>query len=279
MSLLLWRSRIVRAVAGELSGEKEAKMRSHLARCDGCRTYYDKVSITAEALGHNGTNAGQRERQRLLNRLSGIPAPYPVVPQRRWGMLFAPTLAVAGLAIWMTQGGRFGATPTEENPGAIQWRGTQDNQPTRETSFRVLIHARRKSIDSVTAPAVRLVAEFPGSGEGRVSLGEFVQFSYRGLREHSYFVLVGLRNGTVIPIIPGEGHVAIRIESTNHITGIGPSQDLQGSVPLGPLQLLGMISAKNLQEDQIRGTIAAWQRKGSIPAEIELISGLLIVEP
>jgi hypothetical protein len=286
MSLFFWRGRIVRAIAGELSAQQEAKLRSHLVRCDACRTYYDKVSITAEVIGPRGTTASQRERRRLL---SMIGASLPLDPteskrvtaltQRRWGMVLAPTLAIAGFAIWMNQGDRFNAEPADVSPGAFQWRGAQDNLAP-ETSFRVLIHARRKSIDGGTMPAVRLVAEFPGSGEARLSLEDFVQFSYRGLQERSFFVLVGLRSdGTVVPIIPGEGVGSIRIESTNRTTGIGPSLDLRDLVPSGTLQLLGIISAKKLPDSQIRGTIAAWQRKTSPPAAIEIVSGLLIVEP
>jgi len=279
VSLFFYRRRILKAIAGDLPMESEHELRKHLQTCNACRTFYDRVGLVAEALPGVDAKARRREREGLLFALSRRTVLHPAQPsrRRRWPILMAPALGVASLAIWLSRSHEFSVQGGRQEQETIQWRG--NDVPAQTTPIRLLVHAKRKVSPQGAPSSVRLIAELPGSGEAHVSLQEFVQFSYRDLQVSSYFTLVGLlANGDVHAMLPINGSPSVRLEPVTRTTAIGPSLDLDGRVPPGPLQVLAIVSTEAIGAEQVRETIAAWKKNSALPKSVALLSGLLIVE-
>jgi hypothetical protein len=180
MSLWLFRGAIARAVAGELSPGREARLRRHLSTCEACRQHYDAASLVA--------GGAARERARLLHAL-GLPTkagagsaqqpakegPRHAATARRWALALVPALAVVVLLARRSP-------PVDE----VTERGRAETPAAEEARASLVLrfYARRPGA------AVRLVGEMPGSGELRVGRDEQVQLAYVGLRAPRTLVLV-----------------------------------------------------------------------------------------
>jgi hypothetical protein len=148
----------------------------------------------------------------------------------------------------------------------------------------ILIYASRRTGPATHGP-VRLVSALPGSGEGRVSSADYVQFSVAGLRSPAYVTIVGVdADGGVHRYVPRSGGAAMSVQPAGEPTVVGPSIELgQGHHP-GRLRLVAALSAQPLDNDALAALTRA---DGSRPdaaaldgaASVQVITGLLIVEP
>jgi len=267
VSLWLYRRRILRAVAGELSAAEEQRLRTHLGGCDACRGFYDRTSLAALALG--SAAPARRERERLLSALPPV-AP-PVAVSNRW----APALAVAaaaGLVLWL-------GTSSLERPG-ITWRGGGDES---HAPVRLLLHASRKGDPGAPPGPLRFVADLPGAGEGRVSTRDYLQLSYVGLKAPAYATVVAIDEaGAEHQYVPRPDAEALKVEPTDKVKGLGPSVYLGRQRP-GKFRVFGVFSDAPLDARAVREAANRAAASGK-PASLEglkavQVNGVLIVEP
>jgi hypothetical protein len=158
MSLDAWREKIEAEAAGEST---DAQTREHLRTCDACRAHYDQLVFASRALA--GTReALPAEHDALLARLNAQLSPSParerVGVRVKWFALFA-TAAVAALALFI-------AMPRAPEREITLRGGPTDVAPTLSIS----VYAKAKS-----GGAVRLLAQFPQSGEARASESDWLQ--------------------------------------------------------------------------------------------------------
>jgi hypothetical protein len=143
-------------VAGLLEPDEDAALRAHLATCAACRGFYDELVLSTRALTGKAEATGAdlaREEAQLLRALGA--AREPTRPHRRWLLVPATALAVLVAVVALRR-----------EPDIIE-RGADD----AVAPFSVSLYARAKS---GTTP-VRLVGQFPESGEATVSPEEWLQ--------------------------------------------------------------------------------------------------------
>ena len=292
MSLLFHERTIRSAVAGELSPPAEETLRAHLRRCPRCRARYDALSGAVAALaavpaGMPSRLQAQRERARLI---AAIPAPSPATPRavparsRPWrGWTVVILAPVAALGLWLMRpvslphGTGPATTPGEE----IQWRGAGDDVPAGAGSL--VIYAARKQPGGGVGP-LRVVAELPGSGQGRVSLSEYVAFGVRDLRTPAFVTIVGVQDdGTVHIYLPRPSGEKVHAEAGPEPTVFRPSINLAASHRAGRLVIRALFSSSPLDPDAARQALARSVGLGTgLPAgdssSIQ-VGGVLIVEP
>jgi hypothetical protein len=161
VSLFFHRKTIEAAVAGELSADEEATLRAHLATCEACRGHYDGLVLASRAVsGSTEATADElrRESARLELMMGGAPAPRKA--PRRLAFLVLPAALAAGLIAMVLVNGPSDREVTERG-------GTES--PT--APFSISLYAKAKAGDA----KVRLVAEFPASGEATLSTSDWVQ--------------------------------------------------------------------------------------------------------
>jgi hypothetical protein len=265
MSLFFNRTRILRAVAGELPAAHEQRLRAHLATCTACRQFYDQTSQASEALGSQ--TAVRRERNRLVAAVG--PGPAPAV-SNRW----APALAVAaaaGLVLWLGT--------SSDRPG-VTWRGAGDEA---HAPVRLLLHASRKGDPGAPNGPLRFIADLPGAGEGRVSTRDYLQLSYVGLKSPAYALVVAIDEaGGEHQYVPRPDAEALKVEPTSKVKGLGPSVYLGRQRP-GRFRLFGVFSETPLDARAVREAANRAAAAGK-PASLEgvkatQVTGVLIVEP
>lgn len=249
MSLWRFRGTIARSVAGDLPPPAERSLRDHLRGCAACRGYYDQLARVSEALAPE--TARRREQARLLAALTGA-APLATAPSPssspssagawrwlRWSpLVLAPAVALLLLIRPATPPELDGGLHPGERlpPGEITWRGSPE---TSSAGLGLLVYAGRRS-DGGVAP-VRLVADLPGSGEGRLSLDDYVQFSVRGLRQPAYVTVVGLDQAGQVHVYAPRPDTAPRplpADAGPHV--VGPSIALSVKHQVGRLRLFAI---------------------------------------
>lgn len=169
MSLDKWKDDVEAAASGEMSVVEDLRVRQHLRTCDECRAHYDRMVNAARAMAGT-TEPTKSEHDALFARLNAAldaqQQPKPVAqtqPSRRWWFFGAfAAVAAALLLVVVTR------PPSAEDPEReITLRGGgNDVAPTLSFS----VYAKAKS-----GGAVRLVAQFPQSGEARASEGDWLQ--------------------------------------------------------------------------------------------------------
>jgi hypothetical protein len=309
MSLFFHRRAIARAVSGELEEADERRVRAHLRGCQACRAYYDHLSLVAEAFvaaapaardavtpDRRADLAPARERTRLMAALPTGSGPTTAEARGRPTGLSRPAWAAtllvpAALALWFLvrpaprSGAIRGADPAADPPG-VAWRGSRVPADDRGPPAGLLIYAGRPS-DGGTSPGahVRLVADLPGSGEGRVSAGDFVQFVLRGLQTSAYVMVLGVGDaGDVHVYVPRAGAPAARYEPSAAARSLGPSINLAaaGHRP-GHLRLYALLSPAPVDEARARAAAARLDRSqpGAPPLDLPVpqVSGVLALEP
>ncbi|MBL8915640.1 MAG: zf-HC2 domain-containing protein [Archangium sp.] len=167
MSLAEWKEDVEAAASGEMSTVEDLRVRQHLRTCDECRAHYDRMVNAARAMAGT-TEPTKSEHDALFARLNATldaqQAPKPqAAPSRRWWFFGAfAAVAAALLLVVVTR------PPAVEDPEReITLRGG-GNDVAPSLSFSV--YAKAKS-----GGAVRLVAQFPQSGEARASEGDWLQ--------------------------------------------------------------------------------------------------------
>jgi pimeloyl-ACP methyl ester carboxylesterase len=132
---------------------------------------------------------------------------------------------------------------------------------------------------------VRLVADLPGSGEGRVSTGDFVQFVLRGLQTHAYVMVLGVDDaGGVHVYVPRAGAAAARYEPSAAAISLGASINLAaaGRRP-GRVRLYALLSPAPLDEARVRAAASRLDRSrpGAPPLDLPVpqVTGVLAIEP
>jgi anti-sigma factor RsiW len=281
VSLFFHRRSIARAVAGQLSPDAERALREHLRGCTACREHYDNLAQVTEAFalaaGRGDTRADDRARARLMAALPGAGAvaaaePRPArVPRWTWGAVgLIPALALAVFFL------RPAPKPYQAMRG-----GGDATEPSAPAAL--LIFASRKDAARGHGP-VRLVAELPASGEGRVSLEDYVQFSVRGLHAPAFVTVVGVDDaGEVHTYVPRAGTPPPRPAPSASATSLGASIDLAPGHRPGRLRIYGLLSAEPLSPERVRAAAARLDRtRPGAPAldlAVPQVAGLLIIEP
>ncbi len=285
MSLLFHRRTIERAVAGDLSPADETRLRAHLRGCAPCRAYYDGLSATAEGLAASGGRVGEeRERARLLVALGSQPAagnaraPGRSGPRaRRWwpaALLIAPAAAALLLL----------ARPTPHDASSdVTWRGGGAATEATAVPATLLVYASRRESGGDPGP-VRLVADLPASGEGRVTLSDYVQFSVRGLRSAAFTTVLGIDDAGALHLYaPRPGTPPVATAPSDRPVPVGPSVDLRRGHRPGRLRLYALFSAAPVDEARLRAAAARVDptRPGVPPLDLPLpqLSGVLLVSP
>jgi anti-sigma factor RsiW len=181
VSLFLNRNAIEAAVAGTLSTEEEATLRAHLAMCEACRGHYDGLVLASRAVS-SSTDATadelRRERARLDLMTGGATArPAP----RRLAFLVLPAALAAGFVAMVLVN-----RPSDRE---ITDRGGTELP---SAPFSISLYARAKAGEA----KVRLVAEFPASGEASVSTSDWVQVTSKAT---VIVVAVGVGEPRILP--------------------------------------------------------------------------------
>jgi hypothetical protein len=285
MSLLLHRRAIARAVAGELSVGAERALRDHLRGCTACRAHYDQLASTTQAFalvaGRAEMRADERARGRLLAELE-TPSPSgdgvrDRAPSTRWTWAAVGLIPAAALTVFLLR-----PASGPEPAGYQAMRGAGDSSEPSAPA-ELLIFASRKDTGSGHGP-VRLVAELPASGEGRVSLDDYVQFSVRGLHAPAFVTVVGIDDaGDVHTYVPRAGAPPPHPAPSSGAVSLGASIDLARGHQPGRLRIYGLLSPEPLPPERVRAAAAQVDRtRPGAPAldlAVPQVSGLLTIAP
>lgn len=274
MSLLFHGRAVLRAVAGTLPPAADARLRAHLRGCAACRGRYDQLARSSWVLG--APTSARRERAALVAELDA-PAQ---APARRRIVRLAPALllpAAAALVLWART-----ATPPPDP--AVSFRGAAPGEEPA-APVRLLVFAKAKnSSDSDDTRSLRLVADLPGAGEGKVSLRDYVQLGYRGLATPSYVAVLGVDDaGAVHLYVPRPGAAAVRVEPAPGARALAPSIDLAFRHRPGRLRLYAVFSRAPLDEARLRQAARRAQTEPGRPLPLDApalqVGGLLTIEP
>jgi len=291
MSLLFRKRSIARAVAGELSHQSAESLRGHLRGCAPCRAHYDELMGTLVLL--NPAGAADREKARLMRALDQVPvggrqddaatlgtSARPAVPPRRFWipLVLVPTGAFAA---WMFASLRAPAPTLPDDD--IVWRGsTGDVQAQAQAPAEtLLVYASRRASQGARDP-VRLAGEIPASGECRVSVEDYVQFSAKGLRTPAHVTIAARdTSGRVQILIPRPGANAPLLQPAAVPKAIGPSLDLKPTGLVGVVRLYAVFSAKELDDVALQAAIAATTvvDAGARNSSVHMTTGTLLITP
>ena len=159
MTLADWREDVEAAATGELAVLEDLRVRQHLRTCDECRKHYDELVSAKRVL-----SGGRDEHDALFARLNAAldakeqPKAVTTSPRRWWlfGALAAAAAAVL-LLVW----------PPAEVEREVTLRGGPNDVAPNLSFF---VYAKAKS-----GGAVRLLAQFPQSGEAHASEQDWLQ--------------------------------------------------------------------------------------------------------
>jgi hypothetical protein len=269
VSLLLHGRAIARAAAGELPAADEAKLREHLRKCARCRARYDELSRTARAVG-DGAAAAARERERLF---AALDAPKVAARgARRWvwasGLALAP---VAAVIVWFAR-----PTPAPVAPAdQVTMRGGAE--PAAPPPATLVMYATRRLGPASHGP-IRMVGELPGSGEARLSLGDYLQLGVRGLKEPMHVRVVGLEQDGRTHEYAGD---TLLMPSAATVT-LGGSVELARAHAPGRLRVVAIFSEKKVDDEAVRAAIGRFDprrvERGGPSGDAAVVTGLLVIE-
>ena len=272
MSLLVHKRAIERAVLGELAPRDETRLRAHLRGCPRCRAHYDGLARTAEALG-GGRAAAARARDRLFAALDGptsaaTPPGTSIVRRRRvWlGVSLALVPAAALVMLWLSP---------RRDEVTLRGGGSSEAPP----PATVVLYARSKA-SKLSQPSIRVAGELPGSGEARVSMGDYLLFGLRGLRAPTH---------VRVSAVDEHGRVHDYVADTAVAPEPGPltlgrSIDLSRAHEPGRLRLVALFSEKMIDDAAVRAAVARLDapRTDRGPADeagTRLVTGLVVISP
>jgi hypothetical protein len=286
--LHLRRRAIARAVAGTLPVQRELRLRVHLRSCDACRAEYDRSSQIMEtiagAAGRPDDIAARRERGRLaavLGAEAGDPAAER--PRRRpWAVVALAAVPVAAAVVLLLAR----AAPSPRSDGGVTLRGAGDDGAGVAGAPAVLVvYASRKGGPGARGHGpVRIAAELPASGEGKVSMADYVQFGVRGLRAPSLVTVIGIDDGGQLHrYVPRPGAPPPRVEPGGHAAALGASVDFGRGHRAGRVRVYALLSAAPLGDEELAAAAARLDRRlpGAPPLDLPVaqVAGLLTIEP
>jgi hypothetical protein len=280
MSAFWNRRRMVRAVAGELSGSEELALQKHLTHCRGCREHYERLTVTARALGGTG-DATVDEDRRVLARLNAFLSssttepPRPSTPRRK-AMVFSlvPLMtAIAAVVVFAWSAGPPSSIVDREQ---MEWRGSSTGGS--DTGPEVLPLARLWMYAHTPQRGIRLVAELPASGEGVLHRSESIQLSYQGTGSPRFLSVVALdaRGETYVYFPQGEGDPK-PLPALPEATSLGRSIRLEGHA-LGVLRLYAFLTDALVSEQDLRLAAKSSGRLTGQRAYV-VLSGVFQVQP
>ncbi len=281
MSLLFYKRAIEDAVSNQLSAAEELKLRRHLSSCDGCRRYYDTLTVGARLL-RGGVNVRPSEVEREFERLTAaLDAPKPVVAEGalpvRWQWPSAVAVPVAALVL---AGIFVGPRLIQDHRPRTTERGAVARV---EPKAGVLVYAQRK--DQPAGSPVRLVADLPGSGEAHVSKQDYVQFTiHHELPYDAYVALVGVDEVGEVHIYPaGRESGAVRVPPNRKGRSFGPSIDFSANHRPGLMRLYAVFSPLPLNTQEVEQAARAagkdlrTSKRLAIPGTAEQVTGLFLI--
>ena len=154
---------IEKGARGELDAAADTALRLHLRDCEACRAEYDERRALAQLL--LGEQGHPLERERLFGALEERPLAVPARSRWRWALV--PVLGAAALLAVVA------AQPSKAPENDIAWRGGSELP---RSDVEVSVYA----VSQTPGAPVKLVATFPGSGEGELAVGTWVQAKVRG---------------------------------------------------------------------------------------------------
>ena len=266
MSLLLRKRDIERAILGELTPADEARLFEHLHGCAPCQARYDELT-RVKSFVDGAAVAQARARARLVaavDRPSGGRGPQDRSRRSRWLPALFVLAPAAAIVVWIVKP----AAPPNKTVDEVTMRGSADPTPTPAAATPTLIiYASRKTGPARHGP-VRLVAELPGSGEARVSLGDYLQLGVRGLRAAAHVRVVGLDDhGAVHDYLPDT--VALPAARTS---AVGRSVDLARDHAPGKVKVVALFSDAPVSDGAVTDALAGRGSAG-------VVTGALIIEP
>jgi hypothetical protein len=278
MSLLMHERAIERAALGELAPRDETRLRAHLARCARCRAHYDRLARTAEALG-GGRAAAARARDRVFAALDAPalaavppgPARAPTVHRHRrraWlGASLALGPAAALIVLWLSR---------SHDEVTLRGGGAFEAPP----PATLVIYARSKA-SKLSQPSIRVAGELPGSGEARLSMGDYLLFGLRGLRAPTHVRVSAVdEHGRVHDLV---ADTAVAPEP-GPLT-LGRSIDVARAHAPGRLRLVALFSEKKIDDGAVRAAVARLEAprtdRGAVDeaAGTRLVTGLVVISP
>ena len=145
-------------------------------------------------------------------------------------------------------------------------RGEPDRAAATDAPSLVL-YASRKGGPTGHGP-VRLVAELPGSGEARVSLGDYLQLGVRGLRAATHVRVVGVdERGAVHPYLSDTLATPPAGASL-----LGRSIELGRDHVAGKTRIVARFSAGPIDDRAMMDAVAGRAGEG-------VVTGTLVIEP
>ncbi|MBE2248586.1 MAG: hypothetical protein IAE78_03480 [Myxococcus sp.] len=235
MSLFFHRRGIEAAVAGVLDADEETALRAHLSRCEVCRAHYDALVLSSRAVtGSQEPTADElrRERARLQGLLAGGPVGRTPSRRRTW-LLLPVAVAAAALALVVVN------QPTERE---VTERG---GVAAPLAPFSLSLYAKPQAGD---AP-VRLVAEFPASGEATLSTTDWVQLTSKAA---VVVVLVGPGGARLFPAgasqsLPAGTWRLFAVQGVTEAAALAAAKEATATtrrLPLANPQVTGVLSVR-----------------------------------
>jgi len=163
--------------------------------------------------------------------------------------------------------------------------GSRDDDRGGGARSRAKPSAKAKGMDGVApTPHVRLVADLPASGEGRVSQGDFVQFVLRGLQVKAFVTVIGIDDeGEVHTYVPPAGAEVTSHEPSSSSISLGASVDLSTGHRTGRLRLYALLPAAPLEPARLRAAARKVDltRAGAPPLDLPIpqVAGVLTIGP
>ena len=163
--------------------------------------------------------------------------------------------------------------------------GSRDDDRGGAARSRVKAIPKAKALDAAgPLRHVRLVADLPASGEGRVSQGDFVQFVLRGLQVKAFVTVVGIDDGGELhTYVPAAGAQMTSHQPSSSSISLGASVDLSTGHRTGRLRLYALLPPAPLDPARLRAAARRVDltRPGAPPLDLPVpqVAGVLTIGP
>jgi hypothetical protein len=184
------------------------------------------------------------------------------------GLALAP---VAAVILWIARPAPAPVAPADE---VTMRGGAEQAAPPPAT---LVMYATRRLGPASHGP-IRMVGELPGSGEARLSLGDYMQLGVRGLKEPMHVRVVGLDQDGRTHEYAGD---TLLMPSAATVT-LGGSVELARAHAPGRLRLIAIFSEKKVDDEAVRAAIGRFDPRrvdrGGPSGDAAVVTGLLVIE-